>query len=244
MGADTRSISILGSVTVVLSLAVDAVAFQFFNSTPSSIPSTCGDALVRNFTCDELFSVSAIASQQYVGNKTLESICVPDCKTSFYEYPSTVENVCGTTVYDFSGVNQTVQGFLDLLAWAFNVSCLTSGAEYCYSDITNRKNSIEPCSDCFLQYEAAMLGSVYGRQRVDPDSFSSLLSSCSVPGSSYPYSTPTSTSGSTNSSATSSPIATCTGSAYTVQEGDSYDSISEAHENTTDICNQLEMKII
>lgn len=177
MGANTRSISILGPVTVVLSLAVDAVTFQLFNSTPASIPSTCGDALVRNLTCDELFSVSAIASQQYIGNRTLEAICVPDCKDLFYGYRSTVKNVCGTTVYDFSGVNQTVQSFLDPLAWAFNVSCLTSGSEYCYSDITNRKNSIEPCSDCFLQYEAAMLSSVYGRQRVDPDSISSLLSS-------------------------------------------------------------------
>lgn len=55
MGANTRSISILGPVTVVLSLAVDAVAFQFFNSTPSGIPSTCGDILMRNITCDELF---------------------------------------------------------------------------------------------------------------------------------------------------------------------------------------------
>ncbi|GKZ34453.1 hypothetical protein AbraIFM66950_004728 [Aspergillus brasiliensis] len=234
MGANTRSISILGSVTVVLSLVVDAVAFQLFNSTPSGIPSACGDALVRNITCDELFSVSAIANQQYIGNKTLAAICVPDCKDSFDEYRSTVENACGTTVYNFSGVNQTVQSFLDPLAWALNVSCLTSGDEYCYSDITNRRNSIEPCSDCFLQYEAAMLGSVYGRQRVDPDSFSSLLSSCSVPGSSYPYSTPTSTSGATTSSTTSSPIATCTGTAYTVQEGDSCDSISEAHKIATD----------
>ncbi|CAL00884.1 hypothetical protein M747DRAFT_277642 [Aspergillus niger ATCC 13496] len=146
MGANTRSISILGSVTVVLSLAVDAVAFQFFNSTPSGIPSTCGDILL------------------YIVNKTLEVICVPDCKDLFYEYRSTVENVCGTTVYDFPGVNQNVQSFLDPLAWAFNVPCLTSGDEYCYLGITNRKNSIEPCSDCFLQYEAAMLGSVYGRQ--------------------------------------------------------------------------------
>ncbi|PYH53250.1 uncharacterized protein BO96DRAFT_437214 [Aspergillus niger CBS 101883] len=152
MGANTRSISILGSVTVVLSLAVDAVAFQFFNSTPSGIPSTCGDILVRNIT-------------YALGNKTLEVICVPDCKDLFYEYRSTVENVCGTTVYDFPGVNQNVQSFLDPLAWAFNVPCLTSGDEYCYLGITNRKNSIEPCSECFLQYEAAMLGSVYGRNR-------------------------------------------------------------------------------
>jgi hypothetical protein len=86
-----------------------------------------------------------------------------------------------------------------------------------YSDITNRNTSIEPCSDCFLQYEAAMLGSAYGRQRVDRASFSSLLSSCSVLASSYPYSTLTSTSSLTSLSATSSPTITCTGTTYTVK---------------------------
>ena len=234
MGVNARLISALGSVAVVLGLAVDAAAFQLFNSTPSGIPSTCGNALVKNITCDELYSVSPIANQQYIGNKTLESICVPGCKDSFRDYRTSVESACGTTVYDFSGVNQTVQSFLEPLSWAYNVSCLTSGDEYCYSDITNRKTGIEPCSDCFLQYEAAMLGSVYGRQRVDPGSFSSLLSSCSVPALSYPYTTPMSTSSSTASTITSSPVATCTGTAYTVQQGDSCDSIAAAHDIATD----------
>ncbi|KAJ5890443.1 uncharacterized protein N7473_006671 [Penicillium subrubescens] len=164
MGANTKSNSILGSVAVVLGLAVDAAAIQLFNSTPSGIPSTCGDALVRDITCDELYSVSTIANQQYIGNKTLESICIPDCKKSFNDYRTSVETACGTTVYDFSGVNQTVQSFLDPLTWAYNVSCLTSGDEYCYTDITNRNTSIEHCSECFLKYEAVMLGSVYAYQ--------------------------------------------------------------------------------
>ncbi|KAJ5864836.1 uncharacterized protein N7529_006752 [Penicillium soppii] len=199
MAVHARSISALGSVAVALLLAVDTTALQLFNATPSGIPSACGDALVTNITCDQLYSVSAVSNQQFIGSKTLEAICVSNCRDSLYDYHDQVESACGTEVYDFAGVNQTVQNFLDPLTWAFNVSCLTNGDEYCYSDITNRNTSIEPCSDCFLQYEAAMLGSA----------------------------SPTSL------SATSSPTTTCTGTTYTVKQGDSCDTIAAAHDVAT-----------
>jgi hypothetical protein len=93
-----------------------------------------------------------------------------------------------------------------------------------------------------LQYEAAMLESTYGQTRIDEDSFSSLLSSCGVPASSYPYTVPstvtatstaTLTSGASVTSATAG-AATCTGSDYTVQSGDSCQSIAMAYGIATD----------
>ncbi|KAJ5701324.1 hypothetical protein N7488_008872 [Penicillium malachiteum] len=92
----------------------------------------------------------------------------------------------------------------------------------------NRNTSIAPCSDCFLQYEAAMLGSTYGQQRLDLVAFASLLSSCSVPASIYHYSTPTATSA-TLSSTTVTAVATCTGTTYTLESDDTCESISSAH---------------
>ncbi len=43
------------------------------------------------------------------------------------------------------------------------------------------------CSDCSYKYGAAMLNSDYGRTKLQPKAFSSLLSSCSVPATKYPY---------------------------------------------------------
>lgn len=43
------------------------------------------------------------------------------------------------------------------------------------------------CSDCSYKYGAAMLSSDYGRTKLQPKAFSSLLSSCSVPATKYPY---------------------------------------------------------
>ncbi|KAJ5719736.1 hypothetical protein N7493_007314 [Penicillium malachiteum] len=223
-----KSSSSLRHLLIVAALCLQTSALQLFNTTPSGVLSACGDALTTNITCDELISVPVISNQQYIGNTTLESLCAADCRESLYKFRNRAESACGTDVYSFSGVNQTVQSFLDPLTWAYNVSCLTSGDEFCYSDIMNRNTSIEPCSDCFLQYEAAMLGSTYGQQRIDSVAFSSLLSSCSVPASSYPYFTPTATSA-TLSSTTVTAVATCTGTTYTVESGDTCESISSAH---------------
>lgn len=229
-----KSGSSLGWVLTVVALSLQTSAMQLFNTTPSGVPSACGDALTTNITCNELVSVPVITNQQYIGNTTLESLCAADCRDSLYQFRNEAESACGTDVYNFSGINQTVQSFLDPLTWAYNVSCLTSGEEFCYSDITNHNTSIQPCSDCFLQYEAAMLGSTYGRQRIDPGAFSSLLSSCSVPASSYPYSTPTATSATLSSSATVTAVATCTGTSYTVKKDDTCESIASAHDIATD----------
>jgi hypothetical protein len=43
------------------------------------------------------------------------------------------------------------------------------------------------CSDCTLKYGAAMLSSDYGRDKISPEGFSSLLSSCSADPASYTY---------------------------------------------------------
>ncbi|KAL4745604.1 hypothetical protein BDW72DRAFT_208065 [Aspergillus terricola var. indicus] len=224
------------AVFVALALGIGASALQLFHSAPSGIPSACGDALATNITCSQFVSVSAVSRQQYIGNATLELICAADWRDSLYKYRNDVGRACATTVYDFSGVNQTVQSFLGPLTWAYNVSCLTSGDEYCYSEITKRDTRIQPCSDCFLRYEAAMLGSPYGQPRVDSNAFSFLLSSCSILASSYPYTTPTKTSTSastTMQSATITPT-TCSGTSYAVRESDSCDSIASAHNIATD----------
>lgn len=229
----TSTASVL--LLLLLALGQQTGALQLFNSTPSGLPLACGEALTANVTCDQLLSAPLISNQQYVDNVTLATICTTACSDSLLSFKDDVESACGTTEYTFpGGVNQTVQSFLDPLVWAYNVPCLTSGGDYCYSAITNPNNTVQACSDCFLQYEAAMLDSSYGLVRIDPDSFSSLLSSCGVPASSYPYTVPTSTVATPTSSTTVTATSTCAGTSYTVQEGDSCDSIALANSIATD----------
>jgi hypothetical protein len=71
-----------------------------------------------------------------------------------------------------------------LSAFADYVDINSTG--FCLFDLYN---GLKPaCSDCALKYHAALLSSDYGRLKEAPEQFSSLLSSCGVPASSYTYS--------------------------------------------------------
>lgn len=83
-----------------------------------------------------------------------------------------------------------------------------------------------------------MLDSDYGRIRIDEDSFSTLLSSCGIPASSYPYTNPDAATVTTTVTGTgittSAASATCTGTLYQVTAEDTCDSIAKANSIATD----------
>jgi hypothetical protein len=97
----------------------------------------------------------------------------------------------------------------------------------------------EACSDCYLQYGAAMQESEYGRHKVPEDDFEDLLSMCSVDPDDYPFTytsiPPTTTGGGATTSASppsSSP--TCAGEMYETKEGETCVSIALANSMSTD----------
>lgn len=82
-----------------------------------------------------------------------------------------------------------------------------------------------------------MMNSDYGRNQFPLAAFSSLLSSCSVPPTSYTYSytpLPTATTTTTTTTTSSSNPTACAGSTYVVQEGDTCESIALANSVSTD----------
>ena len=157
--------------------------FSQLSAVPSAVPAACASALTANITCQQLIPASYISAQRTLNNATLTGLCTTTCSSSLFHFQQQVDTACGTETYPFgSNINQTVQQFVAPLVWAYNVSCLTSGSTFCLPELTNASIPISLCSDCALLYGAAMLDSVYGRVRIDPGSFSSILSSCDVPG--------------------------------------------------------------
>lgn len=227
-------------LAVVLSLFHRGECVQLFNSSdvPSSVPSACASALIKDVDCSQFVSASYVSNQRFIEEATLETLCTSTCASSISSFQSGVEFACGTTAYEFDGnITQTVQSIVDPLLWAYNVSCITSGDAFCIPEVVNSSSGITACDDCFLRYEAAMLDSEYGRIRIDDDSFSSLLSSCGVPASSYPYTDPATTTTITSTATgttTSAATATCTGNLYTVGADDTCDSIAKANSLATD----------
>jgi len=83
------------------------------------------------------------------------------------------------------------------------------------------------CSPCLFKWEAAMLDNPYGNFRIDSGQFSSQLSACGVPASSYPITFTSSTVSATQTS--QPPASTCTGTPYTVESGDTCQSIASEY---------------
>jgi len=145
-------------------------------------------------SCNALIPTNFVVTQRSLMNTTLMDICATSCSPSLLSFQMAVESACGDTPYKFHALsNSTVSSTADKhvrpVVWAHNVTCLQDGLSFCYAEITN--GLVTACSNCLLSYEATMLGSVYWRGRVDIKRISSQLSSCGVPASEYPYTSPT-----------------------------------------------------
>jgi hypothetical protein len=222
-------------ILIALINGIDAIQlFPSAGAVPTAIPAPCATALSVNITCPELVPAAFVSARGSLDSATLAGICTPTCSNSLLAFRAQVEDICGTESYAFtSTINQTVQQIVDPLVWAYNVSCLMDGSTYCYPEVSNVSIPIAPCSECALLYGAAMLDSTYGQVRIDPGSFSSTLSSCGIPASSFPY-TMSMTTTAEVSTTSSSPVATCSGTLYTVGSGDNCESIASAHGIATD----------
>ncbi|OGE49080.1 hypothetical protein PENARI_c023G09001 [Penicillium arizonense] len=208
----------LPSLVLLVSLATAPVySVQLWNSSsalPDSIPLECRNALSTNITCPQLVSPNKVTQQVLYS-------------------PADLTKLCGNTTLSYGSTNTTGTQLVDPLVWAHNVTCLQNSKGFCNPQMFNSSSSLDACSDCVLSYVSHMLESDYGRVRFRDKSFSSQLSSCGVPATKYPYTTPTSAPISSSTVSTSvSPTTTgqvCNGDSFTVSKDDTCKSIAEAN---------------
>ncbi|KAI2707493.1 hypothetical protein DTO013E5_8367 [Penicillium roqueforti] len=208
---------------------------------PTAVPSDCRNALTYNMTCaNSLVTAQDAANGAALVGVAAKTYCTKECHDSLQTFQESILSACGKKEYQLYKNSTTTQSpavVADGLVWAYSLMCIQDASGYCLADLYNRTKA--PCSDCTLKYGSIMMSSDYGRNKFPPAAFSSLLSSCSVPASSYPYtytplptattmvSTPT---GATSTTATP----TCTGHTYISIEGDTCKSISKANSVSTD----------
>ncbi|ESZ90353.1 LysM domain-containing protein [Sclerotinia borealis F-4128] len=216
-----------------ISIFQDVSGIQIWSSPgalPTTIPASCRAVLSQNITCNpQLINAAFISAGRALDNVTATEYCTPTCYSSIKTFKTNVDLRCGSTSYAMyanSTFEQSGAQIADPLAWAYNVTCIEDSTGFCLADLYNGTKTA--CSDCSLKYGAAMLSSDYGRVKVQPSAFSSLLSSCGTPASSYPY-TYTSTSTTSTSTSTATSTANCTGTTYTVTSADTCQSISQSN---------------
>ncbi|KAJ6151669.1 hypothetical protein N7470_006797 [Penicillium chermesinum] len=225
------------SLALVVNLIIAPVySVQIRNSSgapPEGIAVGCWNALSTNITCSQLVPAYKVSQQVLYSNTDLSKLCTTTCSNSLHEFQEDVYESCGDATLSFDGRNTTAAELVDPLVWAYNVTCLQDSSGFCNPQIFNSSYFLDGCSDCVLSYIARMLESDYGRVRFNDKGFSSQLSSCGVPATKYPYTTPTSSplsSSTAPGSASSTPTTrACSGDSYTVGEDDSCESIAEAN---------------
>ncbi|KAL2060600.1 hypothetical protein VTL71DRAFT_9241 [Oculimacula yallundae] len=201
---------------------------------PTTIPAGCRSALSQNITCSQLVTPSFISAGRSLSINASKLFCTDACYTSLQAYKTNVDSRCGSTLYRMyanSTFNQSGMAVADPLSWAYNVTCIQDSTGFCLPALYN--GTKPKCSDCSLKYGQAMLSSDYGRVRVKPDAYSSLLANCSTPASKYPY-TYTSTTSSPTITPTGAPAQNCTGTRYTVGASDTCNSIASKNSIATD----------
>ncbi|KAJ5372785.1 hypothetical protein N7517_004791 [Penicillium concentricum] len=223
----------------------EAAAIQLWNNTDSfsdDVPAACQNALTFNVKCANYLVTArdVINGAALVGNLA-EQYCTEECHDSIDTFQKNSHLACGNKAYQLfkNTTTRVVPGdIVNGLMWAYDLSCIKDSTGYCLADIYNHTKAA--CSDCTLKYGAVMASSDYGRKQFPLEVFSSLLSSCSVPASSYPYeytsSYPTTTSESSSASSTgnATPTPTCAGKTYVAKEDDTCKSISESQSISTD----------
>jgi hypothetical protein len=84
---------------------------------------------------------------------------------------------------------------------------------------------VQECSSCQLEIQAKQLGSLFGHDDQAASNYASITSSCGV--TKYAYAKPTGYAMNSTSASPSKPACN-TSKTYTIQEGDSCNSIAEA----------------
>ncbi|KAI1151808.1 hypothetical protein F4825DRAFT_421529 [Nemania diffusa] len=217
---------------ILLNSGVAAIhIFLTPGSLPATIPASCRASLAADITCGPRLIHASELENDFPFNATfLSEYCNSTCTTSLNTFAANINTRCGNVDYDF-GYNTTQSGndIAVALKWAHDTACLTGlsamGTGFCLPGVVN--HTAQVCDDCTLKYLAGMLSSEFGARKITPSGYSSLLSSCAVAPTRYPYTTPSSVALPTM---TPMPNQTCFGGTYyTIKGGDGCESIAAAN---------------
>ncbi|KAK3933774.1 hypothetical protein QBC46DRAFT_462929 [Diplogelasinospora grovesii] len=237
-------------VVIVFTIQVEAAIYVQSNASfPSNITSACSNALTADLACPE--GVERLRQGLYYPESFLTSLCTTTCSSALAGYKLSVEGGCGGETYDSLTDLGDVPLYTipQLLQYLYNYTCLadSSNGQYCNVVAANfigvaanqsNLNSIEGggtlnCTDCNLKQLQFLAGAAYYHDTGIVSVYSSLTSSCHV--TDYPLTSSTlgfnTTATATTTGVTASP--TCTGSTYTIQNGDTCESISKTQSVAT-----------
>ncbi|UJO21831.1 uncharacterized protein CLAFUR5_08860 [Fulvia fulva] len=172
----------------------------------------------------------------------LNVLCTNECLDSLKSAQKHIEESCtaDTEVILSEGTTYPAIWVVDRYLYIFSTACLKSfSGQFCHSKSaatttpTGSPEEVE-CSSCALGSMSLQLSSPFGFSNASAEAFETLLTRCGV--SNYTFDPPRQYAldlpAKTNMKATASPVKQCT-ALYTIQEGDTCNSIAFAHDVST-----------
>lgn len=230
--------SLLTFTSLLFLLISPSLAFEFFTlaTLPSeSLDPGCITALTADVACPR--QLGAFTQGGYFPVDALEEVCTTTCATALGSFQNSVSAACVGETYYISGTRTAPIDFLPtLLFYAYNRTCIKDGERWCNyvafqaAGGTNpsKRQAVDPCDDCLIKQLQFQAGSpIYGGVALQP-SYSSFTSSCDK--TDFPLATSDPPFEQPQPSATPPPTPTCGGTTYTIQPGDTCQSISLSEE--------------
>ncbi|KAL2869900.1 uncharacterized protein BJX67DRAFT_347265 [Aspergillus lucknowensis] len=226
---------------IFLSLCTLVLSWQPFpDSSVGDYEEKCADALATNFTsCSP--AVRGLSSNNFYSQHGLDIICTTECRDELQAYEKSVTEGCPDVTYiNDWGTELPISAIASSLLFEFQQTCLKNEGQYCNIVLGNiTQNGGDECNKCLLLKLRQEAQYPYGSgPEVYSSAYPSFTSSCGYTG--YPVTVtptplPTSTPTPTPSS---SPVATptsesCSGTKYTIKEGDTCNSVAKSQNVAT-----------
>ncbi|OJJ03023.1 hypothetical protein ASPVEDRAFT_712823 [Aspergillus versicolor CBS 583.65] len=198
----------------------------------------CADALATNITSC-IPAVGGISTEIFYSQHALDVICKPKCRDELINYEKAVTDHChGVSLTNEWGSANPISAAASILVFNFDQVCLKNEGQYCNPVLGNlTQNGGNECNKCLLLQLRGQAQFPYGSgPSVYSSVYPSFTSSCKFTG--HPATVSPHPSSSLSSTPVSSPSVSptasgCSGTKYTIKEGDTCQSVSKSQSIAT-----------
>ncbi|RDW92950.1 LysM peptidoglycan-binding domain-containing protein [Aspergillus mulundensis] len=208
----------------------DATQFLTDKTLPEgTLSDECASALVSNISCP--YQVATFLQDRYYPVESLAEACTPSCEQGLAAYEEGIFSACSDAdVYRQSETRYAPAYAIPMeYLYYYNKTCIRDDERWCHNvahQMATGEIAADRCDDCVIKQWQFVAGSPMYAGNQLRSSYTALTESCSKTG--FPLAPSTSLPAASGTATPTPTPSTCSGKAYTIQPGDTCQSISKS----------------